>query len=137
MFITTKAASNYNLKIVREEWLSIREKHRIGAAEVARFDVMHLHCSKVRPIEAYVVPDISHISSKHIEVVKNDLPHLCDLWFSDVCQSKDELEIDVLIEVDYLWEFEKGTTVRGGSEEPVVVHTELGWVLSGPRKGKT
>ena len=57
-----------------------------------------------------------------------------DLWFSDVCQSKDELEIDVLIGADYLWEFQKGTTIRGGPEEPVAVHTELGWVLSGPLK---
>ena len=80
------------------------------------------------------MPDISHISNEHVEVVKNDFPHLCDLWFSDVCQSKDELEIDVLIGVDYLWEFQKGTTIRGGPEEPVAVHTELGWVLSGPLK---
>ena len=61
------------------------------------------------------MPDISHISNEHVEVVKNDFPHLRDLWFSDVCQSKDELEIDVLIGADYLWEFQKGTTIRGGT----------------------
>ena len=57
-----------------------------------------------------------------------------NFWLCDVCQSKDELEIDVLIGADYLWEFQKGTTIRGGPEEPVAVHTELGWVLSGPLK---
>ena len=137
-FVTTKAASNCELQIVRKEWLSIstfgQRSMDSGLREVARFDVMPLHGGKVQPIEAYVVPDISHISNEHVEVVKNDFPHLRDLWFSDVCQSKDELEIDVLIGADYLWEFQKGTTIRGRPEEPVAVHTELGWVLSGPLK---
>ena len=70
-------------------------------------------------LKAYVVPVILHISNKHVEVIKNDFPHLRDLWFSDVCQSKDELKIDLLVGVDYLWEFQKGRTV---------------WVLSGPLK---
>ena len=137
-FVTTKAASNYALEIVRKEWLSIstfgQRSMDSGLREVARFDVMPLHGGKAQPLEAYVVPNISHISNEHVEVVKNDFPHLRDLWFSDVCQSKDELEIDVLIGADYLWEFQKGTTIRGGPEEPVAVHTELGWVMSGPLK---
>ena len=100
-FVTTKAASNCELQIVRKEWLSISTFGMdSGLREVARFDVMPLHGDKEQPIEAYVVPDISHISNEHVEVVKNDFPHLRDLWFSDVCQSKDELEIDVLIGAD-------------------------------------
>ena len=59
-----------------------------------------------------------------------------DLWFSDVCQTKEELVIDLLIGSDYLWEFQKGRTIRGEPEEPVAVETELGWVLSGPLKRK-
>ena len=137
-FVIAKAASNCELQIVRKEGLSIstfgQRSMDSGLREVAHFDVMPLHGGKVQPIEAYVVPDISHISNEHVEVVKNDFPHLRDLWFSDVCQSKDELEIDVLIGADYLWEFQKGTTIRRGPEEPVAVHTELGWVLSGPLK---
>ena len=69
-----------------------------------------------------------------MEVVKNDFPHLRDLCFSDVCKSKEELEIDVLTGLDYLWEFQKDTTIREEPEEPVAVETELGWVLSGPLK---
>ena len=115
-FVTTKAASNYDLQIVRKEWLSIstfgQRGMDSGLREVARFDVMPLHGGKVQPLEAYVVPDISHISNEHVEVVKNDFLHLRDLWFSDVCQSKDELEIDVLIGADYLWEFQKGRRTR-------------------------
>ena len=61
-FVTTKAANNCELQIVRKEWHSISTfGHRSidsGLREVARFDVMPLHGGKVQPIEAYVVPDI-------------------------------------------------------------------------------
>ena len=97
---------------------------------------MPLQADRSLRLEAYVVPDISNISNEHVEVVKNDYPHLRNLWFSDVCQSKEELVVDLLIGLDYLWEFQKGRTIRGESEEPVAVETELGWVLSGPLKRK-
>ena len=79
------------------------------------------------------VEHVEHV--EHLEhVIKNDFPHLRDLRFSHVCQSKYELEIDLLVGADYLWEFQKGRTVRGEAKEPVAVETELGWVLSGPLK---
>ena len=65
---------------------------------------------------------------------KNDFPHLRDLWFSDVCQTKEGLKIDLVIGADYLWEFQRGRTVRGKSKEPFAIETELGCVLSGPLK---
>ena len=139
-FVTTKAASNYGLEIVRKEWVTINTfGHTVkesGLREVVQFDVMPLQADRSLRLEAYVVPEISHISNEHVEVVKNDYPHLRDLWFSDVCQTKEELEIDLLIGSDYLWEFQKGRTIRGEPEEPVAVETELGWVLSGPLKKK-
>lgn len=46
----------------------------------------------------------------------------------------DELEIDVLVGADYLWNFQKDCTIRGKPDEPVAVETELGWVLSGPMR---
>ncbi len=139
-FITAKAANSYGLGVVRKEWLSIctfgQRVKESGLREVVRFDVMPLQGGKALRLEAYVVPAISHISNEHVEVVKNDFPHLRDLWFSDVCKTKEQLEIDLLIGADYLWEFQKGTTRRGESEEPVAIETELGWVLSGPLKRK-
>ena len=139
-FITAKAASSYGLGIIRKEWLSIctfgQRARESGLREVVRFDVMPLQGDKTLQLEAYVVPEISHISNEHVEVVKNDFPHLRDLWFSDVCKTKEQLEIDLLIGADYLWEFQKGTTIRGEAEEPVAIETELGWVLSGPLKRK-
>ena len=137
-FVTAKAARKYELTVARKEWITIstfgQRGKESGLREVVCFDVMPLRGGRVQALEAYVVPEISRISNEHVEVVKNDFPHLRDLWFSDVCQSKEELEIDLLIGADYLWEFQKGRTVRGEPEEPVAVETELGWVLSGPLK---
>ena len=137
-FVTAKAASNYGLEIVRRERVTIstfgEEIGEAGLRELVQFDVMPQQANRSLRFEAYVVPVISNISNEHVEVIKNDFPHLRDLWFSDVCRTKDELEIDLLIGSDYLWEFQKGRTVRGEPEESVAVETELGWVLSGPLK---
>ena len=35
-----------------------------------------------------------------------------------------------------MWEFQKGRTILGESEEPVAVETELEWVFSGPLERK-
>ena len=56
------------------------------------------------------------------------------LWFSDVCPRQENLEVDMLIGADYLWEFMRGEVVRGEKDEPVAISTSLGWVLSGPLK---
>lgn len=139
-FVTAKAVRNQGLGIVRKEWVAINTFGQVvkesGLMEVVRFDIMPLRADRSIRLEAYVVPEISNISNEHVEVVKNDYPHLRGLWFSDVCQTKVELVIDLLIGSDYLWEFQKGRTIRGESEEPVAVETELGWVISGPLKGR-
>ena len=139
-FVTAKAETNYGLEIVRKEWVTIntfdQETKETGLREVVQFYVMPLQANRSLRLQAYVLPVISNISNKHVEVVKNEFPHLRNLWFSNVCGTKDELEIDLLIGSNYLWEFQKGRTVWGEPEEPVAVQTELGWVLSSPLRVK-
>ena len=91
---------------------------------------------KAIQIEAFVVPEISRIQNEHLEAAKRDFPHLKAIWLSDVCRHKEELEIDLLVGADYLWRFQTGRTIRGEPDEPVAVETALGWVLSGPLKGR-
>ena len=89
-------------------------------------------------IQAYVVPDNSQVRNEHVEIVKTDYPHLCNIWFSDVSKGEETLSNDALIGSDYLWYFQEGETIRGEeAHDPVAVKTKLGWVLSGPLKGKT
>ena len=89
-------------------------------------------------IPVYVVPDISQVRNEHVEIVKTDYPHQCDIWFSDVSKGEETLTTDALIGSDYLWYFQKGETIRGEeAHDPVAVKIKLGWVLSGLLKGKT
>ena len=83
------------------------------------------------------MPEIFSIQNGHVELARNEYPHLKDLWFSDICKDQEELEIDILVGADYLWNFQKECTIRGKPDEPVAVLTELGWVLSGPMKGES
>ena len=80
-------------------------------------------------IEAFVVPEISRVKNEHLELVRENYPHLANIWLSDVCQHKEHLEIDVLIAADYLWSFQTGNFVRRGMGEPVAIETQDGLFL--------
>ena len=88
--------------------------------------------NKVISLKVFVVPEICRIQNGHVELARSEYPHLKGIRFSDVSKCQGELEIDVLIGEDYLWNFQTGVTKRGESGEPVAIETELGWVLSGP-----
>lgn len=135
-FITSSAAREARLPVVRREWLSINAFGESGKKSELR-NVVELTVSPVKGknsvrIEAFVVPEIAHIPNNHVEIARTRYLHLRGLWFSDVNRSQDKLEIDVLVGADYLWQFQKGSAVRGKQDEPVAIETELGWVLSGP-----
>ena len=85
-FVTAKALSNtsYPSKESNGSRLVLLAKDS-GLRKVVRFDIMPLRGGRVQALEAYVVPEISRISNERVEVVKNDFPHLRDLWFFDVC----------------------------------------------------
>ena len=85
--MTAKAALKYELPVEGKEWITIstlgQKGKESGLREVVRFDIMRLRGDRVQALEAFVVPEISRISNEHVDVVKNDFPHLRDLWFSD------------------------------------------------------
>ena len=72
-------------------------------------------------VKAFVVCEISRNQNKHLELVHGNYPHLANIWLSDVCQHKDQLEIDVLIRAHYLWSFQTGDVVWGGVGETVAI----------------
>ena len=137
-FVTARVAQHAQLRVIRQDWLGISTFGQTSRDMQLR-DVVHMKVSalggqKVIEIEAYVVPEISTIQNSHVEIAKYEYPHLKGLWFSDVSKGREEMFIDVLIGADYLWNFQKGCTIRGKPDEPVAVETVLGWVLSGPMK---
>ena len=126
----------------RKEWVEIatfgQTKGKGELLEVVEVDVSPMGKGKSVKLEAYVVPDISKVRNEHMEVVKADYPYLKEIWFSDVSKGEETLNIDALVGSDYLWNFQEGETIRGEEDhDPIAVKTKLGWVLSGPLKGKT
>ena len=137
-FVTTRVAQHAQLRVVRQDWLGI-SKFGQTSRDMQLRDVVHmkessLGCQKVIEIEAYVVPEISTIQNSHVEIAKYEYPHLKGLWFSDMSRGREEMSINVLIGVDYLWSFHKGCIIKGNLDEPVAVETALGLILSGPMK---
>ena len=138
-FITSRTVQSAGLVAKRKEWLEIstfgQEGKDRGLKEVFELEIESLDRKRCVKMEAYAVQSISSIKNEHIERRKAEFSHLKGLWFSDVCKSKEQLEVDILIGSDYLWCFQVGGTRRGELHEPVAVETKLGWVLSGPMKG--
>ena len=58
----------------------------------------------------------------------SNFSHLAGLTLADDCEG--EADIDILVGADQYWNFVTGRLIRGDSG-PMVIHTKLGWVLSG------
>ena len=133
---TVHVARMFSLETLQKEWLAVNTFGQRAAGSNLR-EVVGMHLTPVGGgnaiyVKAFVVREISRNQNKHLELVHGNYPHLVNIWLSDVCQHKDQLEIHFLIGADYLWSFQTGNVVRGGVGEPVAIEMQLGWVVSGP-----
>ena len=140
-FISADAVAKLGLKRVGRERLGIKAFGSKEAMESERdlveFYLVPLKRGEKRvKILCFVVDNITSITNIHVEQVKKHYPHLQRIYFSDVSRCEDKLDIQILIGADFQWEFMEGEEIRGGPHEPVAIKTTLGWVLSGPLKGK-
>ena len=141
-FVTSSLVSRLNLEPVISESIGIKpfgtnvpETKVRNIVELSLMPISSNARESVK-LQAIVVDEIAEIPNVHTEIIKNDFKHLSGIWFSDVCTTRQTLPVNILIGSDQLWNFQKDSTIRGGSDEPVAVETRLGWVLSGPIKGK-
>ena len=105
---------------------------RVMERELVRVNVGHLQKEGSTQVEAFKVPLICKaLQNQHIEEANKIHSYLNKLWFSDVCPWQENLEVDLLIGADFLWDFIDGRVVKGKPDEPVAVLTSLGSVLSG------
>ena len=139
-FVTESVVKSLGLKVLREEELGVKtfgsREAEIEMRMVYAIPLVPVNGGKSITIEAFSVNEISTIANQHVEDIKNVYSHLTDIQFSDFSRVDDFLEIDILIGANYMWNFQDGDVKRGGQDEPVAIHTELGWVLSGPFQGK-
>ena len=84
------------------------------------------------PLSLYVVPSICKpLVGQPIDACVENYPHLLGLELADFSNTEASLPVDLLIGSDYYWELVTGQVCRGANG-PTVIHTKLGWVLSGP-----
>ena len=137
--IALRAINKLGLRPVRKENLSIKafgsNEAESRVREVVELYLFPVGEGKEVKISCFVAESIVSISNIRLEAVKQINPRLNLVWFSDFCSNKGVLDIQLLIESDYQWEFWEGEQIRGGPHEPVAIKTSLGWVLSGQWKG--
>ena len=140
-FVTVKAARRLGIEPVRKEEMRIKafgvKEAEVKEREVYRFSLSPVFRSTSNVfVEAVGVVDISSIANQRVERIKKNYVHLRNVYFSDVSRFEESLDIDILIGSDFLWNFQEGSIIRGGQNEPVAVKTTLGWTLSGPLRGE-
>ena len=106
-FISAKVVNKLVLMPLKEEMLAII-KFGESEPEVKKREVYEMIFAPLKrnaegvKVEAFVVDEISTSHNIHVEKIKKDYAHLCNMYFSDVCKSEDILEIDVLIGSNYM-----------------------------------
>ena len=137
-FVRSRVLESTGLQPKRKEWVEVskfgQQVSDGGLKEVFDLDIRSVDGKSGHKIEAFAVERISSIKIEHVEHRKKEYKHLTGVWFSDICKDGERLEVDILIGSYYLWCFQGGRTVRGEPNDPVVIETMLGWVLSGPLK---
>ena len=81
-------------------------------------------------IEALTTPIISR-PAEAVNIHPTRWSHLRNIAFPEKFP-REEQEIDVLIGLDFYYSYMTRDILRGGSSEPLVVCTTLGWVFCGP-----
>ena len=100
-FVTKTTKDIAGLSVIRKEWVTIttfgQTEGRPQLMEVVEVNLCPGGREENVKIQAYVVPDISQVRNEHVEIVKTDYPHLCDIWFSDVSKGEETLSINALM----------------------------------------
>ena len=96
-----------------------------------------LNVGRMKHLTLVTVPLICEpLNCQPVSFSQENFEHLAGLDLADSSDGRSRLEIDILIGSDQYWELITGE-IRQGNFGPVAIHTELGWVLSGPAASPT
>ena len=134
-YVTRHVKNALKLKSKGEQCLSIAtfgsDKKDARNCEVVKIG-MRVKNGPDKELKLLTVPTIcSSLTPQPIMLCVEKYHHLSWLDLADFTDGKTTMDIDMLIGADYYWEFATGRIHRGKSG-PVAIHTQLGWVLSGP-----
>ena len=66
-------------------------------------------------------------------VLPQNYPHLLGLNIAN-SNSKASFDVDLLVGLDFYYNFITGNVKRGQIGEPIAIESKLGWILNGPLK---
>ena len=137
-YITFAMRGKLNLPTVRKDTLKINafgsKGEDITSCDMVQFQLGTERGHKLN-LSAYVVPLIcSTIGNQNTRFAQQSYEHLSGLKLADSGNDGEEFDLDILIGSDYYWQLVTGHVIHG-NDGPTAMHTQLGWILSGPVKG--
>ena len=134
-YITEDLRKRLNLKTLRKEKIVIKTfgdfSSTLRELDVVQFRVKNRFNKSYVYVEALSVPTIcSAVTKQNIRAAKEKHRHLSKLTLADASEGRSNMDIDVLIGVDFYYTFVSGRVIRGEGG-PVALESSLGWVLAG------
>ena len=135
VILVGKSAVNAVTEAIGEQRLSIATfgsaQENIQACPVVKVGMRVRECTPMH-LSLYVVPMIwEPLVSQSLSVCVSEYPQIPSIDLADESGGTSMLKVDMLIGSDYYWEIVTGG-VSHGAQGPTVIHTKLGWVISGP-----
>ncbi len=104
----------------------------------ATFDIVQLNVECAVGLNLYItahtLPIVcSPLSDQAIGLARSFYPHLNNLPLADYATGSEDIELDILLGLDYYWPVVSGHTVQGENNHgPITLLTRFGYVLNGP-----
>ena len=135
-YCTLSVKNTLNLPTLKKEWIMIKTlgeaNPRVRECDSAQLRIQGFEGTSLY-LNVFAVDRICFpLSNQTIELTQDSYPHLRGLQLADNTQEETDLEVHILIEADYYWNFFSDETVRRGTGTPVATNSKLGWLLSGP-----
>ena len=138
-YVTSKVKESLGLtsdgqQTILEKTLDFTEKN------TQTVDIVHLSVITEQgdaiQLTAYVVPFICEpLQRQSITQASAVHEHLHGINLADYSTGGQDVTVDILVGSDQYWNLVTGT-IKRGEEGPTAMHTRLGWVLSGPTRGR-
>ena len=134
-YVTSSLRRRLNLPTLRKDKIVIQtfgnKYSKARDVDIVQLKVKGKSKGSVVFVEAICVPDIcSPLKNQNIDLAVQRYEHLENLELADCSEGSDNLNVDVLIGLDFYFSFVTGV-VKKGREGPVAIESTLGWIISG------
>ena len=138
-YVSSKITNKLNLNKIKTERVKIstfgEKTEEIKDCDLVELFVINPYTNFKLKMNVLSVSKICNkLQAQDLQYARERYSHLADIKFADECPPDAEIEVDILVGGDYLWQFMLDERKRGegGTVSPVAVLTKIGWVLSGP-----